>query len=87
MKVEEALEEIKKIRKREKDKNFAKFKNNELLFGALALIGAAYSQIRNQGIEMDAQEFWPFGEFRPNLDPKKNLIEACNMILSEIERI
>jgi hypothetical protein len=65
---DEILEKLKKI----KSKNTEKLESsqNEFLFAALALLGAAYSQMRNQGIEMEAAEFWPFGEFKPNSDPK-----------------
>jgi hypothetical protein len=60
---------------------------SKFIFAAIALIGVSYSLINNLGIEKDAQEFWPFGKFRPSIDPKENLIDACSLLISEIERL
>lgn len=92
MKTEEIIEQIKALREKNIKKGYdlnhnKKYDKTELLFASVALIGAAYSQLRGLGIESDASQFWPFGDFKPNVDPKKNLLDACQFIISEIERM
>lgn len=92
MTTEEILNLIKNSREDKIAKGYnvehnSNLKKNELLFAALSLIGVAYSQINNENRESEAKEFWPFSNFNPSQDPKENLIEACQFIISEIEKL
>lgn len=92
MNTDEIIDKIRELRHENIKKGFdpdhnSKYNKTELLMAAVALIGVSYSQILSLGKESEAQEFWPFGILEPSKDPKENLIDACQFIVSEIEKL
>jgi hypothetical protein len=90
MNIEEIINEINNLRLSKVERgevDNSKYVKCELLLAAVALIGVSYSQTLGLGIEKEAKDFWPFGNFNPSPDVNKNLIEACHFIISQIERV
>lgn len=61
--------------------------SKDTIYAAIALIGAAYSQVNDLEMEREASDFWPFGNFNPDVDAKKNLITACAFLFSQIKKM
>lgn len=61
--------------------------SKDVIYASIALIGAAYSQINNLEMEREASDFWPFDNFNPDADAKKNLIGACAFLFSQIKKM
>lgn len=92
MELNQILDEIKNIAETEiangnTTESNKRLENAELLWGALALLGYSYSQIRGLKEGEDAADFWPFGKFNPSESPKENLLKACQLIIFEVDRL
>lgn len=65
----------------------SRLQGGELLWAALALLGYAFAEERGLKEADEAQDFWPFGKFKPSDTTKENLIRTCQMIIFEIDRL
>lgn len=86
MTIEEITNEVIESEKKVKEL-YPNAVSKDIIYASIALIGAAYSQINNLEMEREASDFWPFGSFNPSKDAKENLIQACALLISEIERL
>lgn len=66
---------------------YAEAVSKDIIYASIALIGASYSQINNLEMEREAADFWPFENFAPDEDAKKNLINACAFLLFQIKKM
>ena len=90
------LEEIIKSIKAERQKQIGKgytvdydqqHKNGQLLLAALTLVGFAHGQTSGDNNFKEAKELWPFKNFSPSESVQDNLVQACSLIIAEIQKL
>jgi hypothetical protein len=90
--IQEILDSIKAQREKQIEKGYTvdhdlQYKNGQLPLAALTLVGFAHGQTSGDNNFKEAKELWPFKNFSPSESVQDNLVQACSLIIAEIQRL
>jgi hypothetical protein len=90
--IQEILDSIKNQREKQIEKGYTvdhdlQYKNGQLPLAALTLVGFAHGQTSGNSTLKEAKEIWPFKDFSPSESAQENLVQACSLIIAEIQRL